>query len=104
MLSFTFLHGSSFRGTITGVSDTFIQACKAGTDYACNCCNRLMYRKTVTEFSAAKYHKAPTQILAATTSHSPQQLSSHRPKLKQGTKVISTGFNWSVAPKSSHQT
>ena len=65
MLSFTFLHGSSFRGTIAGASDTFIQACTDGPDYVCNCCNRLMYRKTVTEFSAAKYHKAPTQILAA---------------------------------------
>ena len=65
MLSFTFLHGSSFRGTIPGASDTFMQACKDGPDYVCNCCNRLMYRKTVTEFSTAKYHKAPTQILAA---------------------------------------
>ena len=65
MLTFTFLHGSFFRGTIAGVSDSFIQACKAGPDYVYNCCNRLMYWKTVTEFSAAKYHKAPTQILAA---------------------------------------
>ena len=72
MLSFTFLHGSSFRGTIAGASDTFIQACKDGLDYVCNCCNRLMYRKTVTEFSAAKYNKAPTQILAAIS-----MLSSH---------------------------
>ena len=65
MLSFTFLNGSSFRGKIAGTSNTFIQACKDGPDYVCNCCNRLMYRKTVTEFSGAKYLKAPTQILAA---------------------------------------
>ena len=43
--------------TIGGALEAFVQTCKAGLDYVCNCCNRLMYRKTVTEFSAVKYPK-----------------------------------------------
>ena len=35
------------------------EATKDGSDYVCVCCNRLMYRKTVIEFKASKYSKAP---------------------------------------------
>lgn len=54
--------------TVDGASN---QLCKAGPDYVCNCCNRLMYRKTVTEFSHEKYHKVPTNIIDAMATHSP---------------------------------
>ena len=54
-------------GTIGGASEAFVQACKAGPDYVCNCCNRLMYRKTVTEFSTVKYPKVQAKIMEAIT-------------------------------------
>ena len=36
-------------------------------DYVCNCCNRLMYQKTVTEFSTVKYPKVQAKIMEAIT-------------------------------------
>ena len=52
---------------IGGASEAFVQACKAGPDYVCNCCNRLVYRKTVTEFSAVKYPKVQAKVMEAIT-------------------------------------
>ena len=53
--------------TIGGASEAFVQACMAGPDYVCNCCNRLMYRKTVTKFSAAKYQSVQPKMMEAIT-------------------------------------
>ena len=55
------------NNTIGGASEAFVLACKAGPDYVCNCCNRLMYRKTVTEFSEVKYPKMQAKIMEAIT-------------------------------------
>ena len=44
-------------------SHAFISAMKDGPDYICVSCNRLMYRKTVQEFHASKYDKAPNEFV-----------------------------------------
>ena len=49
--------------TMEKVSQSFIQAVSEGPDYICNCCHRLMYRKTVKEFSCDKYTKVSSEIL-----------------------------------------
>ena len=51
--------------TMEKVSQSFIQAVSEGPDYICNCCHRLMYRKTVKEFSCDKYTKVSSEILHA---------------------------------------
>ena len=43
-------------------SHAFVSATKEGPDYVCVCCNRLMYRKTVQEFQASMYDKAPSEF------------------------------------------
>ena len=53
--------------TIGSASEAFVQACKAGPDYVCDCCNRLMYRKTVAGFSVVKYPKMQAKIMEAIT-------------------------------------
>lgn len=48
---------------IEKVSQSFIQTVCEGPDYTCNCCHRLMYRKTVKKFSCDKYTKMSGDLL-----------------------------------------
>ena len=51
--------------TMEKVSQSFTQAISEGPDFICNCCHRLMYKKTVKEFSCDKYTKVSSDLLHA---------------------------------------
>ena len=61
---------SSIPCSIRQASHAFIIAAKEGPDYTCVCCHRLMYRKTVIEFKATKYSKAPDDFTVPASSES----------------------------------
>ena len=51
--------------SLSSVTQTFLSQCKGGPHYVCYCCHRLMYRKTVLQFSSSKYIKAPANVMQA---------------------------------------